>query len=221
LTAGRAPGADIALARGRSLQALRSRPARSRGPGESFVSKVIEILAILKAWELHPALVHFPIAFGIAAVALDLWARRNTSFRLFETATNLMWATVGTGGLAAIFGLVAYFTVPAHTPDAHLGMLWHLFLNAIAMLLFTWAAFWRTRLLPAPPTPGARTCGLTAVAFMVLGGFLGGDIVYHGGAGVDPNILAPEVRTHTHVDGAEASGHVHEHEHGGHEHVHE
>ena len=143
-------------------------------------------------WEWHPATVHFPIAFLLGAVALDLYAWRRERADLARTATGLMAAGVITGVVAAGTGAVAFFTVPAHTAEAHTLMYWHLGLNASALGLFAAVVYFRRH--PEPPGGKVRVAGLLAAALLAAGGFLGGRIVYRGGAGVDPAILAPEVR---------------------------
>ena len=148
-------------------------------------------------WEAHPTTVHFPIAFLLGAVALDLYAWRRGRADFMWVATGLMAAGVVTGVVAAVTGLVAFFTVRAHTGEAHTLMYWHLGLNAATLILFSAVYFARRR--AESPGAGARALGLLAAALLAAGGFLGGRIVYRGGAGVDPAILAPEVRgDHSH-----------------------
>ena len=143
-------------------------------------------------WEAHPATVHFPIAFLLGAVALDLYAWGRGRADLARAATGLMAAGVVLGLVALATGLLAFFTVPAHTAEAHALMYWHLGLNAAAIGLFA-VIFFRRR-WPVPLGTGTRVAGLLAATVLAAGGFLGGRIVYRGGAGVDPAILAPEMR---------------------------
>lgn len=152
-------------------------------------------------WEWHPATVHFPLAFLLGAVALDVYAWSKGRADLARTATGLLAAGTLLGLATATTGVVAFFTVPAHTEEAHALMYWHMGLNAGALGLFA-AAFFLRRRAEVPGT-GARFAGLVAAALLAAGGFLGGRIVYRGGAGVDPAILSPEVRGgHTHEDPA-------------------
>lgn len=143
-------------------------------------------------WEVHPATVHFPIAFLVGAVALDLYAWWRGRADLARIATGLMAAGVLAGVVAAASGAVAFFTVPAHTAEAHRLMYWHLGIMAGAVTAFTAAALARRR--NAPPPVRARAAGLFGVSVLLAGAYLGGRLVYRGGAGVDPAILAPEVR---------------------------
>ena len=150
-------------------------------------------------WEWHPATVHFPIAFLLGGVALDLYAWRRGRADLGRAATGLLAAGTLLGLVTATTGVVAFITVPAHTEEAHRLMYWHLGLNAAGLSLFATVCLLRRR--TAAPGAGVRVAGLSAAALLAGGGFLGGRIVYRGGAGVDPRILAPEER-HGHSHGA-------------------
>ncbi|MBY0524735.1 MAG: hypothetical protein K2R98_15125 [Gemmataceae bacterium] len=153
----------------------------------------------LEPWEIHPALNHFPIAFLLAGVALDLYAGWRAKAHLMPTATGLLVAGVLTGWVTALAGLLAFWTVPAHTGRAHDLMYWHLGIQAASLLLFAWAAWVRWRGWSVPPSIAIRAIGLVAAVLLSVGSAVGGYIVYHGGAGVDPELLAPAVRgSHSH-----------------------
>ncbi|MBX9624689.1 MAG: DUF2231 domain-containing protein [Gemmataceae bacterium] len=153
-------------------------------------------------WEGHPPTVHFPIAFLLGAVALDLYAWGRGRGDLARVATGLMAAGVVAGVVAAAAGTVAFFTVPAHTEEAHRLMYWHLGLMAGVVALFAGVFFARHRRTAGPPGAGVRAVGLLGAVLLLVGAYVGGSLVYRGGAGVDPAILAPEVR-HGHNHGGE------------------
>src|SRR5580698_1095346 len=115
-------------------------------------------------WRIHPALVHFPIAFLTAAVALDLYGLRRGGIEVARAATNLLVAGTVTMALAAGAGLLAFFTVPAHTHEAHDLMLWHLWLNATALVVFSGLAVWRWRERGVVPSTELRFVGVFAIA---------------------------------------------------------
>jgi uncharacterized membrane protein len=148
----------------------------------------------MRPWELHPALVHFPIAFLAGAAALDVFAWWRKRHGLLRVVAGLFVAGSAMGWLAALAGLLAYFTVPAHADEAHGLMNWHLGIMLVTVAAFTGyaAVRWRTR--PGVPTPEMRVVGALLVGSLFLGSYLGGEIVYKGGAGIDPAILAPELR---------------------------
>jgi uncharacterized membrane protein len=143
-------------------------------------------------WEAHPATVHFPIAFLLGGVALDLYAWWRGRVDLARVATGLVAAGVVTGAVAGATGALAFFTVPAHTAEAHRLMYWHLGLMAGAVVVFLGIVVARRR--EERPTVWVRALGLFGVLVLLVGAYLGGSIVYRGGAGVDPAVLAPALR---------------------------
>jgi uncharacterized membrane protein len=146
-------------------------------------------------WEYHPALVHFPIAFLIGAVLLDLfaWGRRNPG--LAKVVTGLLLTGVLTGALAAAAGVVAFFTGPAsHTEESGQIIWWHIGAAAIQLILFALVAGVRFRLEPEPPPTWSRILGLLAAVALLIAGYEGGYIVYHGASGIEPALLAPELK---------------------------
>src|SRR6266545_2423127 len=157
-------------------------------------------------WELHPALVHFPIAFLLGGLLVDLAARFRPRESLTRVASGLLITGVLSGIAAAFAGTLSYFTVPAHTEAAHEQMNMHLALASAALVLFALVAFARWRRRTQPASTLALSTGLAGAALLVGAAFLGGKVVYQGGAGVDPQILAPAVvqgHHHHHHDGVD------------------
>jgi uncharacterized membrane protein len=157
---------------------------------------------VIEPWEIHPMLVHFPIAFLLGGVALDLYAgRRPERLGLVRTATGLLVAGVLTGVAAALAGVWAFFVVPAHTDEAHRLMYWHLGVQLAALVLFGYVAWVRWRDRAGAPTRAARVAGWVGALALTVGSGIGGYIVYHGGAGVEPRLLAPDLHGgHPHGD---------------------
>ena len=147
----------------------------------------------IEPWEFHSMLVHFPIALLLAGVALDLYAGWRGRPNLLPTVRGLLVSGVLTGILAALAGILAFFMVPAHTEEAHHLMYWHLGVQSAALALFAWAAWARRGTAVAPPT-AARMAGWVAALLLVVGSGIGGYVVYHGGAGVEPALLSRELR---------------------------
>ena len=147
----------------------------------------------MNAWEFHPALVHFPIAFLLGGVALDLLGHR--SEYAVAMATYLLIAGLATGVIAAAAGVVAYYTVPSnHTALAHQRIYWHIGVIVAAVALFSVVCFVRWQ-HPAVVSPAIRGLGIAAVAIMLVGAYIGGKLVYQGGLGIDPAILKPGLRS--------------------------
>jgi uncharacterized membrane protein len=167
-------------------------------------------------WELHPVLIHFPIAFLLGGLLVDLFARFHRRESLTRMASGLLTAGVLSGIAAAVAGVISYFTVPAHTEAAHEQMDTHLVLAGAALVLFAVVAIARWRHRTQPASMLTLSTGLMGAALLIGAAFLGGKIVYEGGAGVDPQILAPAVvqgHHHHHHDGADDEGADHDHMH--------
>lgn len=155
----------------------------------------------IEPWEIHPALSHLPIAFLLGGCALDLYAWLRKRADLAPVASGLLIAGLISGVITALAGFVAFFTVPAHTDEAHELMYWHLGIQAASLTLFAWPAWigWRNRrsLLAMP----SRIAGWIAAILLTIGSGIGGYIVYHGAAGIEPQLLSPELRGgHKHAE---------------------
>ncbi len=166
-------------------------------------------------WELHPALIHFPIAFLLGGLLVDLAGRIRPREGLTRAASGLLVAGVISGIAAAAAGVVSYFTVPAHTEAAHEQMDTHMTLAGAALVLFALVAIARWRRRREPASTLALSGGLLGCALLIGAAVLGGKIVYQGGAGVDPQILAPAIVQghHHHHDGADDGDGADDHTH--------
>ena len=139
---------------------------------------------------IHPMLVVFPLGLWITALAFDI----------VEAATgNPMWRTLAfwnivagiIGALvAAIPGLVDYFTL-----DGRVGRLatWHMVVNLGAVALFVVNAFVRVRVDAASAWP--LTLSAVGIIVLIVGGWLGGELVYVERMGVEEPSAAREPRS--------------------------
>jgi hypothetical protein len=81
-------------------------------------------------------------------------------------------------------------------------MYWHLYIQLASVGLFAVVCYLRWRQWNASPGGPARVLGWIAAIGLSVGAGIGGYIVYHGGAGVMPQLLAPEViESHEHHHG--------------------
>jgi len=173
---------------------------------------------LIEIWELHPALTHLPIAFLLGGVVLDLYVWRRGRPDLGPFVTGLLIAGVVSGIISALAGVVAFFTVPAHTEEAHALMFWHMAIQATALLVFACPAIERWRKGSIMPSLAGRLAGIVGALLLIVGSGIGGYIVYHGGAGVAPELLASSLRQHRHGESRQQgskerdSGPVHQHE---------
>jgi uncharacterized membrane protein len=147
----------------------------------------------MRTWEIHPAVVHFPIAFLLGGVALDLFGLHSEA--AVAAATYLLLAGLATGAVSAVTGVISYYTVPGnHTEQAHQRIYWHIWAMVTAVVLFAVVCFVRWQ-NPSVVSPLIRGLGLAAAAILTFGGYVGGKLVYQGGLGIEPTILKPDLRS--------------------------
>lgn len=151
----------------------------------------------MNPWELHPALVHFPIAFLFGAIVVDLYAWSRVRSGLERVVLGLLISGVSTGVLAALAGVLAYFTLPTHTSAAHEMMSRHIWLQTTSISLFLGATLIRWRSGNMSSVLLARGIGLVAGAILLWGSSVGGEMVYRGGTGIDPALLKQTDKQHT------------------------
>lgn len=157
----------------------------------------------MNIWELHPALVHFPIAFLLGGVALDLYGRRSEP--KVAAATCLLIAGLIAAAIAAAAGVVAFYTVPGnHTEEAHSLIYRHIGTSVVSVVLFAVVCYARWR-RPSVVSPTIRWVGAAAAVFLIVGAAIGGRIVYQGGMGVEPGILRPDLHGHAAAAGPVSS----------------
>ncbi|MEO8182413.1 MAG: DUF2231 domain-containing protein [Deltaproteobacteria bacterium] len=138
----------------------------------------------MNPWEIHPALVHFPIALLLSATLVDVVAAWRKREGLAKVGLGLLVAGEVSALVAASAGVLAYFTVPTHTEEAHVRMLIHPALAASALVLYAIVAVRRRRNWAAIPGKGLVGLSLVAAASLVAAGALGGYLVFHDGVGV-------------------------------------
>ena len=80
----------------------------------------------MDVWEIHPALIRFPIALLLTAIAVDGPASWRATGSLNGIVAAIVVSGVATCWLAANFGLLAFYTMPAQTHEAHHSMFWHI-----------------------------------------------------------------------------------------------
>ncbi len=145
---------------------------------------------------LHPMLVVFPLGLLITSVVYDaLWLATKKPEQA-RTAHKLIGAGVLGGIAAAAAGLVDYAAIPGGTRAKRIGF-WHGSGNALLLLLF--GLSWKLRAgQPESPSRAALSLSLGALLLGNITAWLGGELVYRLGVGVDPgaNLEAPDSLLH-------------------------
>lgn len=133
--------------------------------------------------EMHPAVVHFPIAFLPLSLGADALGRLTGDYVLMDMGRRLMPLAAASAVNAAAFGLVAQQAVRAEG-QAHDLLVTHRTLNAGLVALTTALAAVRVR--RRRPGLGYLAVGLAAAGVMGYSAYLGGRMSYEHGVGVKP-----------------------------------
>jgi uncharacterized membrane protein len=133
---------------------------------------------------IHPMLIVLPLGLFIAAVVFDavyLW-RGSPGF-----ATAAYWniaAGIVGGLLAAVFGAIDWFAIPAGTRAKRIGLL-HGGSNVVVVLIFALVWLMRGDRPDTAPTTNLFLLEVVALALGSVAGWLGGELVDRLGVGVD------------------------------------
>lgn len=155
-------------------------------------------IEVIPNW--HPVIVHFAIAFLLAAAALFALGVILASRPLGPAATLVARANLGMGLAAALVALAtgwqAYNTV-THDEPSHVNMLIHLrwALGTTALFLAAGAAAWFDRGRAAGAGMGLLALLVAGSGALIVTGWLGGENVYRYGLGV---LSLPQVEGHQH-----------------------
>jgi len=141
---------------------------------------------------VHPMLIVFPLGLLATAVIFDiLYLIFNN--RLFPTASYYMIAAGILGGLvAAIFGFVDWLGLPNGSRAKNIG-LWHGIGNVVIVGLFAVSWLLRGNNVDFVPDGLALILSFAGVGLALITAWIGGELVYRLGVGVDPgaNVNAP------------------------------
>ena len=141
---------------------------------------------------VHPMLVVFPLGLLATAVIFDLLYLIFDN-RLLPTASYYMIAAGVLGGLlAAIFGFIDWLALPNASRAKNIG-LWHGIGNVVIVLLFTGSWLLRRDNVDFVPDSAALMLSFDGTALALFTAWIGGELVYRLGVGVDPgaNVNAP------------------------------
>jgi len=141
---------------------------------------------------IHPMLIVIPLGLFIMAVIFDVLyiLTQNSTFALvafYDIAAGII------GGLvAAVFGLLDWLAIPAHTRAKRIGLL-HGVGNVVVIIFFTISWLMRIDDPIRLPTATAFLLALLGIGISGLTGWLGGELVDRMGVGVDAdaNLDAP------------------------------
>jgi uncharacterized membrane protein len=133
--------------------------------------------------EMHPALVHFPIALLPLAVAADAVGTLTENSAAFSFGQKAICIAALGAVAAAVTGLVAGEEVNVKGPSRDM-LMTHRNLNFIATVLVTGMALWRLK--HAKPSAAYLGVGAAGVGVIAYTAYLGGKLVYDVGVAVKP-----------------------------------
>jgi uncharacterized membrane protein len=146
---------------------------------------------------IHPMLIPFPIGLLTTAVVFDIIYLITDRTGFTTAAAYAIAGGIIGGALAAPFGWIDFFKIPADTRAKRIGLL-HGTINAVVLVLF--AVSWLLRLNAGgwEPTPLALAFSFVAVVIATVAAWLGGELVDRLAIGIDEgaNPDAPSSLTH-------------------------
>jgi uncharacterized membrane protein len=187
----------------------------SKSPPEIF-SEIMPGFASMD--NIHPVLVHFPLALLSTFLALDFLGTLSKKAHWRQVASYLLYLGTGSALLTVLAGFNAASTVQ-HGQNVHEIMENHEHFGLAVLSFATVLSVWRLKchgVIDSNANVLFQTLAFLMVALMVLGADLGGLMVYHYGVSVD-GVSVPN-DGHTMPAGQEQP---HAHDHPGHEHSHE
>ena len=133
--------------------------------------------------EMHPALVHLPIALLPLAVGADVFGSMTDNDSLLSFGQKAIGVAAVGAVASAVTGLIAGEEVNVEGVSEEM-LITHRNLNFIATVVATGMALWRSK----HRKPNAAYLGVGAVGVGVLAytAYLGGKLVYDVGVGVKP-----------------------------------
>ncbi len=136
------------------------------------------------AHPIHPALVHFPIACWSLATIGDI-AGLQWGVQVWWLSGTLLQLGLITALAAMVAGLIDLGKIAEESPAMQLAN-WHMRLVVSAWSLYAASLFMRLNGTTLTP-PSITAIGLSVAGFLLLGvaGWLGGQLVYGHGIGVD------------------------------------
>lgn len=145
---------------------------------------------------IHPMLIVFPVGLFATAVLFDV-LHIATGNPILATVSFYMIAAGVVGGLlAAIFGLIDWLALPNNSRAKRIGG-WHGLGNFVIVVLFAVSWLMRGNNPDFVPDPLALLLSFAGIALALITAWIGGELVYRLGVGVDPgaNVNAPNSLT--------------------------
>jgi uncharacterized membrane protein len=157
--------------------------------------------ARLLGHQIHPMIVVFPLGLLAASLIFDIVHLATNRVVFSETAYWNILAGILGGLSAAVFGFWDWLAIPKRTRAKRIGAI-HGLINFTVVVLFIVNLLIRRGQVDNIPTTAALALSFIAIAFALVGGWLGGELVERLGIGVADNAgpNAPSSLREPHVD---------------------
>ena len=142
--------------------------------------------AAVKGHPIHPMLVTLPIGLWVASIVCDIiYATNHTVFWYDMAYWAMAFGLIG-GAIAAVPGLIDFFTSVRRTERARATARMHLILNVLVMAAYAVNLALRGDYGSTGGGAFGLVVGLSVVSLVVLSasGWLGGKLIYHYGLGL-------------------------------------
>ena len=136
----------------------------------------------MRLQEVHPSLVHYPIALLPVSIGADALGKVTGSRTLLGMGKMGIALTAGTAALAGVFGLIAQEEVKLNSDRAGDLLVTHRNLNVGFLALATMMAVRRS--MRRKPSMRYLVTGAAAIGAVAYSAYLGGKMVYEHGVGV-------------------------------------
>ena len=138
--------------------------------------------AHVKGHPIHPMLIPFPFAYLFGAACIDVWARAANRRDWTRTAKHMRMLGIGSALVAAVPGIVDYFTAVPPKSSAKTRATNHAVANLSALGLFAAVSAASNGSRPPAWTIAAEGAG---AALLAIAGWMGGTLVYRNQIAVD------------------------------------
>jgi uncharacterized membrane protein len=135
----------------------------------------------MRLQELHPSVVHYPIALLPVSLAADALGLITGNRSLLEVGRLTMPVAAASAAVAGVFGLIAQEVVETDEESAEM-LVTHRTLNLTLIGLA--GAMAMKRFGRREPAPGYLAVGALGLGAMIYSAYLGGQMVYDRGVGV-------------------------------------
>ena len=138
--------------------------------------------AHIKGHPVHPMLIPFPFAYLFGAACIDAWARASNRRDWAQTAKHMRMLGIGSALLAAVPGIIDYFTAVPPKSSAKDRATSHALCNLSALGLFAAADAGSNGSRQPAWVLAAEAAG---AALLSAGGWMGGTLVFRNQIAVD------------------------------------